>query len=622
MRKRVKRLPGVVDSRGRAFRALLAAAWVLLPVQPVFGQAAVSHGLSAFGDLKYPAGFTHFEYVDPDAPKGGIVSSYTLGTFDSLNAYILKGTPVQPTLLGLLHDTLMVRAYDEPDAIYGLLAREARLADDGSWVEFVLREEARFADGNPVTAADVVFSLEALKADGSAIWRQRLADIKSAGVRSADTVRFHFRPGASVRDLPLQAAQMPVFSAAYWEGRSFGESTLEAPLGSGPYRVEEAEQGRRIVFARRPDYWARDLPVNRGRYNFDHIALEYFRDHNAAFEAFKAGLYLFREEFVSKTWATQYSFPAVVDGRVILDLVPDARPSGTQGFWINTRRARFADPLVREAMNLAFDFEWTNRTLFHDQYHRTDSFFEGSPFEATGAAGPEERALLEAVGARLPPQHFAQAYRSPVTDGSGRARDNFRRAGALLDAAGWRPAADGVRVDSGGERLVVEFLIDAPSFERIVQPYLQNLRRVGFEATLTRVDAAQYESRREAFDYDVVVQRFALPATPGVGLRAFFHSSSTDAPGSFNLSGVRDPAVDRLVMAAIAASSRPDLAVAIRALDRALRAGHYWVPHWALAQHRIAFWDRFGRPPRKPPYAPAFFDTWWEDPERAQDGGG
>ncbi len=607
-------MPGFRRLRPSLATAVLATA-LALPTAVQSSGTEFRHGLSAFGDLAYPPDFEHFDYVDPEAPKGGTFSTFWLGSFDSLNQYVLKGERAWPLVLPYLHDTLMARAMDEPDAMYGLLASAARVAEDGAWVEFSLRPEARFGDGSPVTAEDVVFSFESLRTKGRPLWLQRLAGVESAEIVEPGLVRFRFRDGVALRDLPLQVAQIPVLQASWWEGREFSDSTLDAPAGSGPYRVAEVDPGRRIVFERRPDYWARDLPVNRGRHNFDRLVAEYFRDHTAAFEAFKAGVYLFKEEYVAKVWATQYNFPDAERGFVITDKVPDLRPSGTQGFWINTRRERFGDVRVREAVGLLFDYEWTNRTLFHDQYERTDSFFEGSPLAAEGEASAEERALLEAAGAKLDEAHLLSPYSPPRSDGSGRLRTRFRQAGRLLDEAGWTVGDDGLRRNADGETLVVEFLSDLPTFERIIQPFVKNLRQAGIDAALRTVDSAQEEIRRKSFDFDIVTQRYATPPTPGAEVAAFYHSSSADQQGSFNLAGIRDPAIDRLVDAVSSAGTRAEHTVAVSALDRALRAGHYWVPHWNLPAHRIAFWDVFGRPAQKPPFDPAFFDTWWAKPD-------
>lgn len=600
-----------------AFLSLASAGIPATASEVASGQAEgeFRHGLSAFGDLGYPPDFEHFSYVNPDAPKGGTYSTFDIGTFDSLHNYVRKGDRAWTDVLPYLHDTLMTRAADEPDAMYGLLARGARVADDGTWVEFALRPEARFEDGSPVTAEDVVFSFESLREKGRPVWLQRFAGVESTEIIQPDIVRFHFREGFAPRDLPLQVAALPVLQASWWEGREFSDSTLNAPSGSGPYRVAEVDPGRRIVFERRPDYWGWDLPVNRGRFNFDRLVAEYFRDHTAAFEGFKAGVYLFKEEYVSSIWMTQYNFPDAERGLVLKDLVSDLRPSGTQGFWINTRRERFRDIRVREAIGLAFDFEWTNRTLFHGQYLRTSSFFEGSPLAAKGEASAEERALLASAGAELPEEQLASPFTPPGTDGSGWLRDRLREAGGLLDAAGWAVGEDGIRRNADGEALIVEFLTDSPWFERIIQPYIKNLLQLGIDASMVSVDSAQEELRRKSFDYDIIAARFALAPTPGVEVGAFFHSSSSDQEGSFNLSGIRDPVIDRLVDAIGAAETRAEHAVAISALDRALRAGHYWVSHWNLPAHRIAFWDVFGRPAVKPPFDPAFIDTWWANPD-------
>lgn len=611
----------------RRFRrlSLRAAVWlaILLASQPAAaqGDAVESHGLSAFGELGYPPGFGHFSYVNPDAPKGGEFSTYGFGSFDSLNPYIRLGNYADPDVLALLHDALMARAYDEPDAVYGLIAERARLPPDRSWVEFDLREEARFGDGKPVLAVDVVASFDALKNRAVHHIRQRLADVEKAEVVAMHTVRFRFRAGAATRDLPMQVATLPVFPKAWVEGEEFERSSLDAPPGSGPYRVAEAEAGRQLVLERRADYWGMDLPVNRGRFNFDRIVLEYFRDHTAAFEAFKAGTYRFREEYYSKLWATSYDFPAIAEGEVQIDTVVDGRPSGAQGFWINTRRPAFADIRVREALDLAYDFEWANRTLFFDQYQRTDSFFEGSEFEAKGEAGLAELAVLVEAGAILGEEDLRQAYVPPVTDGSGRSRRNLRRASALLEEAGWRAGDDGLRHSELGETLELEILIESPSFERIVQPYVDSLRRIGIDARFTRVDAAQYEERRKSFDYDVIISRFAMAQVPGAELAAFYHSSSFDLEGSYNLAGVADPAVDSLLDSVREATDREKLATALSALDRTLRAGHYWVPQWTSSTHRIAWWDRYGRPAEKPLFDPAFLDTWWSLETKSVDGG-
>jgi microcin C transport system substrate-binding protein len=593
----------------RATAALAAGLFcVLLQAQPAAAER--SHGLSAFGDLAQPEDFEAFAYVDPDAPKGGALSLIGWGgvtTFNSLNNYILKGDAAQG--LELLFDSLMVRASDEPDAVYGLIAESAEVAEDGKSVTFYLRPEARFSDGTPVTADDVVFSFDVLKEKGHPLFSQMLRDVEKAEALDPATVRYTFE-GDLVRDLPLTVAGLPVLSKAFYTDRKFDETTLEPPLGSGPYLVDDLKQGRNITYRRNPDYWAKDLPVNKGRWNFDTIRFEYFRDRTAGMEAFKAGTYDLREEFTSKVWATEYDFPAIRDGRVKKDTLPDMTPSGTQGFFINTRRDKFKDKRVREALGLAFDFEWTNRNMFFNLYDRTQSYFENSPMKAEGEPSDAERALIEQLDVEVDPDALGPVPLPPVSDGSGRDRASLQRASKLLDEAGWR-IKDKKRVNDKGEPLTVEFLTFEPTFERIVAPYVKNLSLLGIDARIRRVDPAQYQQRLKDFEYDITTQRYVMRNTPGVELRSYFGSQSADLNGSLNLAGIKDPAVDALIEKIIGAETREDMQTAARALDRVLRAGHYWVPHWYKASHTIAYWDKFGQPETKPKFDRGILDTWW-----------
>ena len=601
----------------RAAASSAAGALILLAL--VAGAAAAAerkHGLSAFGDLAYPADFQHFAYADPDAPKGGTFSLIGWGgvtTFNSLNNYILKGDAAQG--LELLFDSLMTRAADEPDAVYGLVASSAEVADDGMSVTFFLRPEARFSDGTQVTAEDVVFSFEALKEKGHPLYSQMLRDVVKAEALDPQTVRYTFQ-GNLVRDLPLTVAELPIFSKAYYSTKKFDETTMEPPLGSGAYLVDNLAQGRTIVYRRNPDYWGKDLPVNKGRWNFDKIRFEYFRDRTAGMEAFKAGTYDFREEFTSKVWATEYGFPAIRDGRVKKEVLPDETPSGTQGFFINTRRDQFKDPRVREALALAFDFPWTNRNMFYGLYDRTTSFFENSPMEAEGEPSEEERALLDGLGVPVPQAALGPATMPPETDGSGQDRNLLRQAGGLLDEAGWT-VKNGKRVNDKGEVLKVEFLTFEPSFERIIAPYVKNLKLLGIDARIRNVDPAQYQQRLKDFDFDITTQRYVMRNTPGVELRSYFGSQAADLDGSLNLAGIKDPAVDVLIEKVVAAKSREEMTTAARALDRVLRAGHYWVPHWYKGSNHVAYWDKFGRPETKPKFDRGILDTWWFDEARA-----
>ncbi len=588
---------------------------VLLGASPL-AAAEAKHGLSAFGDLAYPADFKNFAYVNPDAPKGGTLSLVGWGgvtTFDSLNSFILKGDAAQG--LDLLFDSLMTRALDEPDAVYGLVASNAEVADDGMSVTFKLRPEAKFSDGSPLTADDVVFSFETLKTKGHPIFAQTLQDVVKAEALDPHTVRYSFK-GDLTRDLPLTVAGLPIFSKAYYANRDFAETTLDPPLGSGPYTVGSVSQGRTIAYKRNPDYWAKDLPVNRGRWNFDEIRFEYFRDRTASMEAFKAGTYDFREEFTSKVWATEYDFPAIRAGKVKKEVTPDETPSGTQGFFLNTRRDQLKDPRVRQALDLAFDFEWANRNLFYSLYTRTESFFENSVMKAKGEPSAAERTLLEGLGVPVPPAALETAYVPPKTDGSGQIRDSLEAAGKLLDEAGWT-VKNGVRVNDKGEPLKLEILNFEPAFERIMAPFVKNLELLGIDATMRMVDPAQYQSRLKSFDFDITTERYTMRNTPGVELRSYFGSDAAKMDGSLNLAGISDPAVDALVEKVIAAKSREELNTAASALDRVLRAGHYWVPHWYKASNNIAYWDKFSQPSTKPRFDRGVLDTWWFDGAKA-----
>jgi microcin C transport system substrate-binding protein len=597
-----------------------AALAVLFAVAPLRAEVLTSHGLSAFGDLKYPPDFAHFDYVEPNAPKGGSMVTTSVRanqSFDTLNAYSLRGDPPMGLAApeNLVYDTLMASADDEPSSVYGLVASHAEFVPGGDWIVFQMRPEARFADGSPVTAQDVVFSFEALKSEGAAPrFRLALRDVTGAEALGPHRVRFAFAPEAAKRDLPALVATLPIFSKAWFEGRDFAQPTMEQPLGSGPYAVEAVEAGRFVTYRRREDYWAKDLPVNVGRWNFDIVTVEYFRDRSAAVPALRAGKLDLHESFSAREWATEYAFEDVAAGRVVRETIPDLSPSGTQGFWWNTRREKLSDPRVRLALSLAFDFEWSNRTLFYDLYARTGSFFQNTDMAASGEPGPDELALLEPFRDRLPPEVFGPAWTPPVSDGSGRNRAALREASRLLDEAGWRLDAVGQRANAAGQLLTIEFFDDNSSFERIVNPYVQNLRSIGVDARWRLVDAAQAQQRMRDFDYDVAVARFSIGATPGVGLLNFYHSSSADQSGSFNLAGVRDPVVDSLVETMIAAPDRATLDTAGRALDRVLRAGHYWTPHWYKPSHTIAYWNRYARPAIKPKYARAILDTWWLDP--------
>jgi len=588
---------------------------------PALADTGYSHGLSAFGDLGYPPDFPHFNYVNPSAPKGGKFSqigpdqlyNQNFLTFNSLNTFILKGDAAQG--MELTFATLMARSGDEPDAMYGLAAAKVLRSADGLTYKFAIRPEAKFHDGSRLAAQDVAFSLNILKEKGHPIISQSLRDFAGATADDDATVTVRFAPKRA-RDVPLFVAGLPIFSRAYYAGKEFDKSTLDEPLGSGAYKVGRFEPGRYIEYQRVKDWWGADLPVGRGQNNFDTVRYEYYRDRDVGFEGFSAGNYLFREEFTSRFWATRYDFPALKDGRVRRDEIPDDTPSGAQGWFINTRRPKFNDARLREALNNAFDFEWTNKNIMFGAYLRTVSVFQNSDMMALGAPSADEIALLEPYRARLPAEVFGEPFSPPVSDGSGEDRALLRKAAQLLLDAGC-PVKDGKRVLPSGEPLTFEFLIDEPSFQPHHMPFIRNLALIGIDATLRIVDPVQYRARRDGFDFDITIDRFSFSSTPGESLRSYFTSQAAALQGSNNLAGIADPVVDALVDAVVAADSRPALVTACRALDRVIRAGRYWIPNWYKASHWIAYWDVFGRPAAQPRYFRGIPDTWWSDPDKA-----
>jgi len=506
---------------------------------------------------------------------------------------------------------------DEPDAVYGLVAQSADVAPDGMSVTFKLRPEAKFSDGSHLTAEDVVFSFNILKEKGHPSIAMTLRDVASAEALDPETVRYTFK-GTLVRDLPMVVAQLPVLSKAYYTTQPFDESSLKPPLGSGPYKIKGFNPGTDITYTRREDYWAKDLPVNKGRYNFDEIRYDYYRDRNVELEAIKSGNFDLREEFSSISWATGYNIPAVAEGRLVRVSLPDERPSGAQGYFLNTRRDKFKDVRVRQALGLVFDFEWSNKKLFYGLYKRTSSYFENSDMKATGKPSPEELALLEPYKDKLAPEVFAEPYTPPVTDGSGNNRDNLKKARNLLIAAGWKPGPDNYLHNDKGERLTIEFLDFEAMFERISLPYIENLKKIGVDASWRLVDPAQYQRRVKSFDFDVTTQRYSLRLTPGIELRSFWGSEAAKTDGSYNLAGISEPAVDALVDKVVAAKSRAELVTATRAIDRVLRAGHYWVPHWYKASYSVVYWNKYSRPAVQPKYDAGILDTWWYDQAKAE----
>jgi microcin C transport system substrate-binding protein len=600
-----------------------AAAALLAPRALAQAPIAVPrHGLSIFGDLKYPAGFRHFDYVNPAAPKGGRISytpsqwafNQNPNTFNSLNTLILKGDA--PVGLTVIFDTLMVRALDEPDAVYGLLAESVTIERENVLYRFRLRKQARWHDGTPLTAEDVVFSIDTLKKDGHPVLTQSMRDVVGAEAIGPHEVAVTFT-GKQARDVPLVVAGLPIISKAYYSRQNFTESTMEPPLGSAAYKVGNLAPGRFIEYERVKDWWGNDLAVAKGQNNFDVIRIEFFRDRQSSFEAFKGGAYWFREEFTSRFWARSYTFPAILDKRVVRFKLPDERVSGAQGWWINTRRKKFADPRVREALIYAFDFEWTNAKLMFDSYERTSSVFEQSDMKAYGPPPPDELALLEPHRATLPPDVFGEPFVPPKSDGSGKDRKLLLHAQELLKAAGL--VVDGARLlDPDGNHFTLEILDDDPTFTPHVLAYIRNLEFLGIAGSFRVVDAAQFNARENAFDFDLLPRRYSMSTTPGEALRQYFGSAAAKVNGSNNLSGVADPVIDDLIERVIAAKSRDELNIAARALDRVLRAGRYWVPHWFKGTHWLATWDVFGRPDTKPRYGLPFDSTWWFDAKKAE----
>ncbi len=567
------------------------------------------HGIAMHGELKYPADFQHFDYVNPAAPKGGSLREASIGTFDSLNPFIIKGTVADGT--GLLYDTLLSRALDEPFSLYGLLAEQLRVADDRSWIEFDLRQEAHFSDRQPVTATDVVFTFNTLLEKGSPFFKSYYAGISEVKALSERSVRFEFSDTLN-RELPLIVGEVPILPAHYWAERDFTVPSLDIPVGSGPYKISQIDPGRSLTYERRSDYWGANLAVNRGRYNFDQRQFDYYRDSTVALEAFKAGEYDFRSEYASKAWATGYTGAPFDDGRIRKEEIAHSNPRGMQGFIMNTRRPQFSDKRVREALSNAFDFEWTNRNLFYGAYTRSNSYFSNSDMAAAELPTPEELAILEPIRDQVPPEVFSQVYRAPSTDGSGRNRQQLRKALRLLQQAGWI-LNNGKLVNAEGKPFHFEILLVQKEFERVVSPFIRNLERLGISADIRIVDVSQYINRLRQFDFDMVVYGFGQSSSPGNEQRDYWSSEAAKTPGSRNLIGIQDPAVDYLVEQLITAPDREQLVLRARALDRVLQWNHYVIPHYHISAWRIAYWNKFEHPKISPTYDLGL-DTWWMKP--------
>jgi len=592
------------------------------PFAALADDSAEVHGLSSFGDLALPPDFPHFAYVNPNAPTGGLLSlqitgtsgNQTFDTFDTLNIYSWKGNGAAG--MSATYDTLMTANGDEPDSVYGLLAESVKVSGDKRDYRFRLRPEARFADGTRVTAADVAFSLNILKEKGHPIYAQLLREIESAAAESDDVALVRFVKGRS-RDAHLIVVGMPVFSAAWWNGRDFTAATLDPPVGSGPYKVRNFEQGRFIEYSRREDYWGAKLPVNIGQNNFDRLRFEYYRERQVAFEAFKAGAINYHEEYTARFWATSYDFPAVKEGRVKKEILHDGSPSRTQGWYFNTRREQLKDPRVREAIGLCFDFEWTNKNIMYSSYKRIVSFFPNTPMEAKGPPGPDELKLLEPFRGRVSPEVFGEPYVPPVSDGSGFDRKLLKQAYDLLLAAGCKRDGSVMKLPNG-KPLTIEFLDFSSALQPHTMPFIQNLAKLGIQGNIRVVDPAQYKARSDAFDFDVVTAASGGSLTPGADLRVVYTSQAASQNGSRNLAGISDPVIDALVQTIADAKSRDNLNAACRALDRVLRAGRYWTPMWYRDTYWVAYWDAFSRPETQPKLGVGAPGTWWWDEQKAK----
>ena len=602
---------------------LLTATFLFFGLCPVTNAVAEqkiikSHGYSFFGDLKYAADFHHLDYVNPEAPKGGEISTWAFGTFDSMNPYSRKGRSA--ALVSAAFETLMTGTADEIGAIYGLLASGVEYPEDLSYVIFDIRPEARFSDGSPVTAEDAKFTYELFLEEGLPSYRAVLAEIvESAQVLGSHRIKYTFKPDSPKRDRIPLVGGLPVKSRAWFDktGAGIDESRMDPAIGSGQYVLDSFEINRWVKYKRNPDYWGNDLPINRGRGNFDAIRVEYFADGNAAFEGFKSGAYTFKLENSSKTWATGYDFPAVNDGHVVKKTLRDGGIATGQSFVMNLRRPQFRDDRVREAIAHLFNFEWSNESLFYGQYARVHSFWENSEFAASGKPSNAELALLDPLADLLPDGILTEAAVMGVSSGMRAAdRKNLRTASTLLDDAGWTVVEDGLRRNSNSETLKIELLERSPAFDRVVLPFVENLKAVGIDAVYNRVDPAQYTDRTRNFDFDIITDQFPMSMEPGSSLKQYFGSETADE-SVFNPMGIASEGIDALIQHVVNAQDKETLKISVMALDRALRAYRFWIPQWYNATHRVAYWDMYEHPENIAPYSLGQLDYWWYNAEKA-----
>lgn len=594
---------------------MMRLVWLALGLLFTLPAAAedAAHGIALHGAPKYPANFSHFDYINPDAPKGGEIRLASLGTFDTVNPYTLKGLAAENA--GMVFETLMAGSMDEAFSQYGWVAESVTVAPDRSWVSYHIRPEARFHDGSPITPDDVIFSFEILRDKGQPFYRSYYKDVAKAEKTGERDVRFAFKDTTNT-ELPMIMGQLPILSKKFWQGKDFAATTLEPIMGSGPYEIDTVEQGRSISYKRVKDWWAKDLPINRGRYNFDEIRNDYYRDATVALEAFLAGRYDFRLENVAKNWALAYNTPAVKDGLIKRDNLKNELPAGMQGYVFNTRRPLFKDRRVREALNYAFDFEWSNKNFAYNAYQRTKSYFENSELAAKGLPSADEIKILEPYRGKIADEVFTKEFTLPVTDGSGDARDNLKKAADLLREAGWT-LKDGKLLDAEGKQFTFEIIDAEPMFERWTQPILRNLERLGIKATFRSVDSSQFQNLLDGYDFDVTIAVFSQSLSPGNEQFAYWSSAKADVKGGRNLIGVRDPVVDDLLQKLVHAKSREELITVCHALDRVMLWQYYVIPHWFIGSYRIAYWNRFDMPKIMPKYGLDAVDAWWIDPAKA-----
>ena len=576
-----------------------------------------SHGISTFGELKYNSDFQHLDYVNPNAPKGGEVSIWAFGSFDSMHPYTTKGR--SGSLSSIFFESLLTGTSDEIGSAYGLVAKSMEYPKDRSWVIFNMRPEAKFSDNTPLTAEDVMFSYKLLQEKGLPSFRAVIEkEIDTVEILGKHKIKFTFKKGIPTRDLPASAGSLPIFSKNYYEksGADFEASTLTPGIGSGPYILDNLDVGQTINYKRNPEYWGANLPINIGRNNFDKIRVEYFADYNSAFEGFKGGSYTFRTEYMSKLWATGYDFPAIDKKWVTKKLLPSGDMAPGQSFIINLRKDKFKDIKVRKAIGLMFNFEWSNKTLFYDLYARINSFWENSDMAATGKPSQDELIILNSLKNPLPPGIIdSDVAEVSVSSTKQLDRKNLRMASKLLDDAGWEVGDDGLRKNKNGATLDIEILNDSQAFTRIIEPFIENLKSLGVNAVHTKIDNAQMTERERSFDFDIVTGNFPMSFTPGSGLKQYFGSETADV-SIFNKAGIKSEVIDELIEVVMAAKTREELKVAVKALDRVLRSYYFWIPQWFKDVHTVAYYDYYEHPENLPPYDMGLLDFWWINNEK------